>query len=549
MDEAEANRDSESGMNGEQSVPRRLVVLVPGFNGHSSKWKDLRDRLEHEPGYGAGEAHWLLFDHGVTLRSLGGVRALAVKLRARIDAEWMRASGFDDVVLVGHSMGGPLVREAYLLGAGAVPGTGATGWARRVSRIVLLASVNRGIDTRRIWWLRPAAWMARNFPFLSSFLFVDLYRGSAFLTNLRINWIRHFGALAVRGDAVDVPKVIQLLGTEDSLVSPDDSKDVLALPGGHDLTVPDADHKNIYRFDNTDAELRYVVLREAFCGEFAQDLPDAPGPAVRRVIFLLHGIRASNVDDWIKGLEAAIVRRDPEHTVVRHPTYGYFSAARFTLPSVRRKNIATFQDWYTEVLAEHPTADFSIVAHSNGTYILGHSLLATPGMRFVNVALAGSVLPRDFWQRFRGRLRDQVGRIRNHRANRDWPVALLCSALRGLLMRDIGTAGFAGFDGDATDEVAYYTGGHGEALKPNHHGALVGFVFGDKVDEPASLRREPGSFRQLSNGAPYAAAVVAVLVAAAVGWYVFLSGDVGALQRGLLVGAGAVVLYVVLDII
>lgn len=545
-------------MNDQQSRPRRLVVLVPGFNGHSSKWKELRDKLAREPGYGPGETRWFPFNHGSTLLSFGGVRKVARKLRARIDAEWIRASGYEDVVLVGHSMGGPLVREAYVLAAQAVPGETASDWTQRVSRFVLFASINRGIDTRRIWWLRPGAWLARNFPILSSFRFVDLYRGSAFLTNLRINWIRHFGALAAAQDAgekwpdghtKELPKVIQLLGTEDGLVSREDSKDVLALQGGHDLTVPDANHKDIYLFDNTDADLRYAVLREAFCGEFASNQPAvASDRDVRHVIFLLHGIRASNVDDWIKDLEATITDRDSAHTIVKHPTYGYFTAARFTLPSVRRKNITIFQDWYTEVLAEHPTAEFSIIAHSNGTYILGHSLLATPGMRFTNVALAGSVLPRNFWQRFNGRLKDQVGRIRNHRANRDWPVALLCSALRGLLMRDIGTGGFAGFDGDSTDEVAYYAGGHGEALKPDHHPSLVDFVFGDEVDEPDSLQRDAGSFRQLSNFAPYAAAVGVIVLAGTLLWYIF-SGDGGELERGLLVGAAVAGLYVIFDIL
>jgi len=251
---------------------------------------------------------------------------------------------------------------------------------------------------------------------------------------------------------VQPPLVVQLLGERDGWVDPEDSKDVLAFPTGHDLSVPDANHRKLYRLDQApDPDLRYAVLREGFVGVF-QDSPPVAS-SVRRVVFLLHGIRASNVDDWIKELGRRILGRGQDSTDVRQPTYGYFTAARFALPSVRRKNIPVFQDWYTEALAEHPTAEFDIIAHSNGTYILGQALMKTPGMRFDNVALAGSVLPTNFpW----GELKrsKQVGRVRNDRGNRDWPVALLCNALSGLRMHDVGTGGFAGFNGAATHEVA-----------------------------------------------------------------------------------------------
>ena len=88
------------------------------------------------------------------------------------------------------------MREAYLHAAEETPGRNSAEWIQFVSRIVLFASVNRGIVTRRILWLRFVAWLARNVPILSSLRVVDLYRGSSFLTNLRIKWIRYFGSLA-----------------------------------------------------------------------------------------------------------------------------------------------------------------------------------------------------------------------------------------------------------------------------------------------------------------------------------------------------------------
>jgi len=87
-------------------------------------------------------------------------------------------------------------------------------------------------------------------------------------------------------------------------------------------------------------------------------------------------------------------------------------------------------------------------------------------MRFDRVLLAGSVLPVGYDWRGR-RETGQVRRIRNDRAARDIPVGVLCAGLRGLGMRDVGTAGVDGFhewDDDAKSEVYYYPGGHSAAL-------------------------------------------------------------------------------------
>lgn len=535
------------------SKPRRLVVLVPGLNSNAGPWAALKARLALEDGFGEGNVVWLTFEEFTGIVSPGTLEALASRLRGRVDAEWAKHGGFEDVVLIGHSIGGLVARHAYLLAADAVPGESGSEWACRVSRIVLFASINRGIDLTRTPLGNLIVSVARRIPFLPHFRVMDLIRGSNFLSNLRINWIRHFGRLAAEQEAGECwldgklkrpPLVVQLLGEQDGVVSPDDSKDVLAFPSGHYLVVPDANHRNLPQFDQArDPKGHYAILRRAFIEDFS-DRPTKQS-AVRRVVFLLHGIRASNVDAWIEGLKMLIKERDSEHTAVRHPTYGYFTAARFALPSVRRKNIAKFQDWYTEALAEHPTAEFNVVAHSNGTYILGQSLRHTPGMRFVNVVLAGSVLPTSFpW----GKLKGQVGRVRNDRANRDWPVALLCNALRGLFMWDIGTGGFAGFEGDETEEVAYYSGNHGEALRPVYQTALVDFIFGGELVRPPNLAESPGFFRQLSNAMPYLAALLALAILAGMGWFVLQEGAFHP-YRLLSSGLAIIAIYVVLDIL
>jgi len=531
----------------------RLVVLVPGLSGHLGPWAPLRAKLAQEDGYGESEAVWLYFDQLTWVASRGTLDALAVRLRGRIDAEWDKHGGFVDIVLVGHSMGGLVARHAYLLAAGAVPGFSGSKWADHVSRFVLLASINRGVDLAKKPQWNFLLRLSRLIPFLPHFLVMDAVRGSCFLTNLRINWIRHFGMLAAAQEAGECwldgrvkrpPLVVQLVGEDDDIVSPDDSKDVLAFPSGQFISVPDVNHRKIYRLDLVrDPEGLYSFLRKGFLEDFKDNPPKRS--SIKRVIFLLHGIRGSNVATWIKELEQLIKDRQGEHTEVKHPNYGYFTAAQFCLPNVRRKNIAKFQDWYTEALAEYPMAEFNIIAHSNGTYILGQSLRQTPGMRVANVALVGSVLPTSFpWEKLKG----QVGRVRNDRANRDWPVALLCNALRGLLMRDIGTAGFAGFEGEETEEVAYYNGDHGEALRPGYQKSLIDFIFGGQLVRPANLVDEPGYYRQLSNTMPYLAVLLVLTIVVGVSFFVF-HGGVFYPYRLLWSALGALAVYVLLDII
>src|SRR5262245_59553463 len=107
--------------------------------------------------------------------------------------------------------------------------------------------------------------------------------------------------------------------------------------------------------------------------------------------------------------------------------------------------------------------------------LTGASLKALPGIRFQRIALIGNVLPVDYeWQTpYR---HGQLKEIRNHRSSRDWPVGILCSALRSLHMRDIGTGGFEGFrwNGNATKEIYYYRSGHSAPLETQYLSNLVG---------------------------------------------------------------------------
>jgi hypothetical protein len=203
-----------------------------------------------------------------------------------------------------------------------------------------------------------------------------------------------------------------------------------------------------------------------------------PQPNVKSagtVVFLLHGIRAGNAG-WVESLERILKKADPEIQVVA-PTYGRFSAARFPFALLRRGPVHSFESSYFVYRAKFPGATVHFMGHSYGTYVLGKSLQQISSMRFERVCLMATVLPRKFnWMRLLEN--GQIGFVRNDCANLDIPVGILCASLRGLGVRDVGTAGTEGFEiGDTrVREIRYHPGGHGAALNDQNLSSCANFL-------------------------------------------------------------------------
>lgn len=460
------------------------------------------------------------------------IETLSLELKARIEQYWIAAvaSGepYDDVICIGHSVGGLLVRQAYLVAAGAYPKTSKSEihWTGKVSRFILLASLNRGFEPNN-YFVSAVVNLSSATGWLPSLR--DTVQGSAFVTNLRISWIRYFSNLKGKE-----PVMIQVLGTQDGVVKRTDSIDIQAFPNGVQLDVPYAKHDDFYYPKDRSSEalaewnLRYKLLKWAIleCDpKKSQLIPselqgnvtvDAGENTTKTTtIFIVHGIRDSN-SGWASQLEDQIKSRADKRIAVVRPTYGYFSAFNFFFPWLRRQNIRWFQDQYSYRFALNPKAEFHFIGHSNGTYVLGESLKRVPAMKFKRIYLAGSVLPREYpWQdRFD---LDQVGELRNDRSCWDWPVGILCSGLRGIGMKDIGTGGFDGFyfDDDRTEEIYYYKGGHGEPLAKENQTNILAFTLDGDSSRPSNLLESTQistKFQWISRAAPYFAPLLLLLV-------------------------------------
>jgi hypothetical protein len=423
-------------------------------------------------------------------------------------------------------MGGLILRDAYLLSAGAYSNEpkSAVDWVDKVTRFVLLASPNEGWEPKNRWGLLAVNMLsAMGLPLLNEFI-----HGSAFITNLRISWIRYMASL----DGQE-PVMIQILGLDDKIVRKEDSRDIKQFPNGIQLDIPDTNHRNIYRPSGKDSksierwEERYKVLSWAVlrCDPKSTEIPaDIPNMKIdignkseaTDVIFIIHGIRDSN-NGWPEQLRSKIKEQTGGKIAVVRPTYGYFSALDFLFLQLRRKNVRWFQDQYTEMLASNPKAKFYFIGHSNGTYILGEGLKRVPEMKFKRIYFAGSVLPCDYpWQpRFDLK---QVEELRNDRSSWDWPVGILCSGLRGFGMKDLGAGGFDGFQVNNThiEEVFYYNGDHGAPLAQKNQDSILAFILDGKNLIPTDLlgsSQISRKFQRISRAAPHVAKILLMIFA------------------------------------
>ena len=205
-------------------------------------------------------------------------------------------------------------------------------------------------------------------------------------------------------------------------------------------------------------------------------LPQEERAPASKVVIGLHGIRTRA--RWQKAL-AEVAQRNSLVPRIHRWDFGWFSVFRFLIPRARENKLRWFRETYdTEVKdRDVPLEDGappSIVAHSFGTYLVGHALKRFKHLRLDRVLLCGSILPTDFdWQLLIDR--KQVGRLRVEYGVRDPWVRLA-----GWLIGGAGPSGARGFTIDSPDvEQEEFEYDHGEYFSQGHmEGHWVPFLQG-----------------------------------------------------------------------
>lgn len=473
---------------------KRLVVMVHGLSGRDAFEPAVKTAQEALP-----ESDFLVFKYDARLLSNANPYVIANFIEDTIDSA-VRHNGYEEIVLVGHSMGGMLLRKVLLWGNGLDQDRpnrkGARPWVEKVSRFVSLAAVNRGwsIDPRPeqmgmgkylaiLVGERLARWSG------SGQLLLAMQRGAPFIADSRMQWID-----LARSDRKKLPQTIHLLGDLDDIVSRRDAADIGVAKSTLFVTLPQTDHAGIASALYGDMSVAGIERRRkivaAMRGEVDKLDADseqslAEDRSITRLVFIMHGIR--DYGDWSDSLREVIeqeAQASNEKIAVVAAKYGHFPMLPFLLYWDRQKNVRWFMDELTQNKARYPnlqTIDF--VGHSNGTYILAGALARYKSLQVNRVYFAGSVVPKHFeWRP----LIDQgrVAEVANVVAANDWVVALFPRFFEQLSEwqgnkpadgpLDIGSAGFRGFEasqdpGKMVKNYKFADGGHGVGVDTRKH--------------------------------------------------------------------------------
>jgi energy-converting hydrogenase Eha subunit E len=454
-----------------------LIIYVPGIGRDRSS--ALLKLISDEAGR---ETRVVKYPHRVRPWSVRRTPERAAgNLQAFVAAEVLN-TGASDVVLIGHSLGGLILRSAWLKARG-YDSAAASDWAGKVSRIVLLGSPNGGYRFEGWSWLRVLYAVATPW---ADFAIEHAKSGGYWVTNLRLRWFEAFRQLSRE----DRPEVVDVVGMDDRLVTPDDVRDTVRLTGSRRIEIADTSHAQLIDVSwASGRQWRWPMLRRAIFDPLHES-PASLAVDPQPVAFIFHGIRASADDEWIAELRRKL---EASGTRVIAPDTGFFSAFEFALPFVRNRKAHDFLEQYGDAALTHDPDNFRFFGHSNGTYMMGRAMERVPAVRFRHILLAGTVLaPRYDW----GNLlrRKQIGHyesgdwspgvVHNERGRIDVPVGILAGFLNGLWPwnKGVGPGGVVGFPNAPAvvqQDNGFFVGGHAGALggsDPQRRDQIVEFL-------------------------------------------------------------------------
>lgn len=439
------------------------------------------------------------------------------------------------IILIGHSMGALFARKLYICACGensdvpleeGIKAKDIRQWAYNVDRIILMAGMNNG------WKINIHLGFQKNIlmslgsflePVLSIFgkpLIYSFRRGGSFITQLKLQSIEMQNVAKTKG--VGNATIIQMLGTIDDLVSPEDNIDLISGNNFIYMEMPFSGHKNVIDLDDkkrvfyneketTIGKIRSEKLVEALfktpeqlkSNEIltAESAMINQDESVTDVVFVIHGIRDEGY--WTKKVAQRVVklahelqdtttdkngREVPRKFETETSSYGYFPLLHFALPNYRRAKVQWLMEQYSENMAKYPNAKFSYVGHSNGTYLISKALEEYPACKFRNVLFAGSVVNHNYdWNKMIAAHR--VEKVLNIAATSDYVVGIFPNAFHYLGFTELGRAGYSGFlenksKPDSLNQIVSIPGGHGAGIQESHWDNIAHFIIEGKPKTP-----------------------------------------------------------------
>jgi pimeloyl-ACP methyl ester carboxylesterase len=427
-------------LNNDKAV--QLLIFLPGMNRTTkNNYKPLFEKFNADQIFSDCDAIGYSFQNSY----FSNVDPNRISEEIAKDLEII-STNYRNIILIGHSVGGLLVRKCLLLAI-----QERYRWPEKVNRLVLLSSANRGFVPRGFFQklgLLALETIGRGK------LLKSAQRGSNWINQLRIDWSESFNGKA--------PDVIQIRGDEDEFVEADDSADLMYYLNAYEEKLKGVNHR-AFCGSQLPQEAIETIKKCFFC-KFNKRKSKPSIPSM--LIFLVHGIR--DYAEWQEALAQEIAELDPKAMVIP-VQYGYFNAFQFMFRLQRNRASRIFIDKYIQAILKYPKSKVAIAAHSNGTYAVAEAFQKHSFIKADILYLAGSVLPQNFnWTGMK------IGSFRNDVANFDWPVGFLCKIIR-IWDTKIGLAGFCGFTFMNSNNL-YLKGSHGAALAPPYRSEIAKFL-------------------------------------------------------------------------
>lgn len=475
---------------------------------------------------------------------------------------------YDKIILVGHSFGALLARKVYIVACGRTQqapfepefeGEAAAPWAPRVERLILLAAMNRGwrishhLSMTTAIGLSFGVFLGRIVELFAPrpLLVMQLRKGAPALTQLRLQWLAMRQTKEERGSGGAL--TVQLLGSIDDLVSPEDNVDLVSGKDFIYLDVPRSGHLSLIYLEGDpnreESEEKgralgrskvfgeALTLSQAELDKRSAHLTDptlAEDDAVTHVIFVVHGIRdagywTQKIARHIKSIAEGDGTGGVKFAMVTS-SYGYFPMAPFLIAGQRRKKVEWLMDQYVQAVSRYKNAraNFFCVAHSNGTYLVAKALEEYPAVRFERIVFAGSVVHHEYpWNA----VSDRAKSILNYVATSDWVVAYFPKLFQQMRLQDLGSAGHDGFvtDRPGLFQVRYVPGGHSAALQETHWNEIARFIV---YGTPGKADGQPGPVVRFFGRYPIIVWVVIIGVLFLCGWCIWLMTGHWPVMRG-----------------
>jgi hypothetical protein len=234
------------------------------------------------------------------------------------------------------------------------------------------------------------------------------------------------------------------------------------------------------------------------------------GGRVTDVILLVHGIR--DFGGWHDNVAQVLEREMPGAKCIP-VRYGWFGLCEFVTPwGVGSHPWKSLERAYHHALRQYKQAAISVVAHSNGTHVLGTAIQRSGGLVFKRAILCGAVLNRGYpWRSHGDRFEDGAAappvRVLNECGREDnWPLVAEAICLR------YGASGAFGFQEEGYVSSRYFAGGHSLFFEPAHiRNVWVPFLR-DGVLPPIADQRSPSVYYRTFITIPFLRSLVATTV-------------------------------------